>query len=48
MVDVRALEIDETRAPGSGGAINRGVAMVDGAAVVVLDLDALIKQVLLS
>ncbi|HWH52237.1 MAG TPA: chemotaxis protein CheW [Gemmatimonadaceae bacterium] len=47
--DVRVLEIDADGAPSQGGGgVVRGVATVDGAAVVVLDLDALIQQVLLS
>ena len=45
--DVRVLEIDTDGAPSQGGVV-RGVATVDGASVVVLDLDALIQQVLLS
>lgn len=47
VVDVRGLEIDGTH-DASGGVITRGVATVDGAPVVVLDLDAVITQVLLS
>jgi purine-binding chemotaxis protein CheW len=45
--DVRVLEIDRDGAPTQGG-VARGVATVNGAAVIVLDLDALIQQVLLS
>jgi purine-binding chemotaxis protein CheW len=49
VVDVRELDVDTTTAgAGGGAAITRGVATVDGATVVVLDLDALIRQVLLS
>jgi purine-binding chemotaxis protein CheW len=48
VVDVRALDVDEGRAAQSGGAIARGVATIDDAAVVILDLEALIKQVLLA
>jgi chemotaxis signal transduction protein len=46
--DVRALEIDVDEARGSRGSVVRGVATVGDAAVIVLDLDALITQVLLS
>ena len=48
VVDLRALEIDEGDAGQRGGTIVRGMATLDDAPVVVLDLDALIKQVLLS
>jgi purine-binding chemotaxis protein CheW len=50
VVDVRELEIDTTAAgPGAGGAvITRGVASVDGATIVVLDVEPLVRQVLLS
>jgi purine-binding chemotaxis protein CheW len=48
VVDVRELEIDTTAASASGGMITRGVATADGATVVVLDVEALIRQVLLS
>jgi purine-binding chemotaxis protein CheW len=50
VADVRALEWEtgDRAASVGGGAIVKGVATVDGAAVVVLDLDALIKQVLLA
>lgn len=47
VVDVRELEIDMSGAAG-GAAITRGVATADGATVVVLDVEALIRQVLLS
>jgi purine-binding chemotaxis protein CheW len=51
VMDVRALSIDAVDGDGSTGArsaITRGVATVDDAAVVVLDLDVLISQVLHS
>ena len=48
VVDVRELAIDTLAASSSGGLITRGVATADGATVVVLDLEALIRQVLLS
>jgi len=48
VVDMRSLEIDEGDAAPGGGNIVRGMATLDAATVVVLDLDALIKQVLLS
>jgi purine-binding chemotaxis protein CheW len=48
VVDVRELAIDTSSASSSGGMITRGVATADGATVVVLDLEALIRQVLLS
>jgi len=48
VVDMRSLEIDEGDAALGGGNIVRGMATLDAATVVVLDLDALIKQVLLS
>ena len=47
VADVRVVDVDPDGAPAQGGVV-RGVAMVDGAAVLVLDLDALIQQVLLS
>lgn len=53
VADVRVLDIDETdpATAGSAGAIVKGMAAIDngagGEAVVVLDLDALITQVLL-
>jgi purine-binding chemotaxis protein CheW len=49
VVDVRSLDIDVTHDASSGtGVITKGVATIDDAAIVVLDLDALITQVLLS
>ena len=50
VLDVRLLDVDESddaiaRAPGG---VTRGLATADDATVVVLDLDALISQVLLS
>jgi purine-binding chemotaxis protein CheW len=49
VLDVRVLDIEDGDAAKSGGgAIVRGVASVDGGAVVVLDFAALITQVLLS
>jgi purine-binding chemotaxis protein CheW len=48
VVDLRPLEIDEGDAAPGGGNIVRGMATLDATTVVVLDLDALIKQVLLS
>jgi purine-binding chemotaxis protein CheW len=48
VLDVRVLDIEDGDAAKSGGAIVRGVASVDGRAVVVLDFAALITQVLLS
>jgi purine-binding chemotaxis protein CheW len=48
VVDVRELDVDETGAGEHAGAITRGVATADGATVVVLDLEALIRQILLS
>ena len=47
VVDVRSLAIEEPHDAGSG-MITRGVATMDDGAVVVLDLGALITQVLLS
>lgn len=55
VADVRVLDIDAgsdgvvpgPESAGGAGSIVRGVATADGAPVVVLDLDALIKQVLL-
>jgi len=46
VVDLRALEIEDGDA--GSGSIVRGMATLDDATVVVLDLDALIKQVLHS
>jgi purine-binding chemotaxis protein CheW len=50
VIDLRTLEIEDGDAAqrGGGGTIVRGMATLDDAPVVVLDLDALIKQVLLS
>jgi len=49
MLDVRVLDIqNDDGADESGSSIVRGVASLDDVPVVVLDLDALIKQVLLS
>jgi len=48
VLDMRLLEIDVDEARGSRASVVRGVATFDGAAVIVLDLDALITQVLLS
>ena len=50
VVDVRELEVDTSAAGASAGAgtITRGVATADGATVVVLDVEALIRHVLLS
>jgi purine-binding chemotaxis protein CheW len=48
VVDVRELDVDTSGAASSGAAITRGVATADGATVVVLDVEALIRQVLLS
>lgn len=49
VVDVRGLDVDDShQAPGPAAAITKGVATIDDAAVVVLDLDALITQVLLA
>ena len=46
VADVRVLDVDANEGGGEG--IVRGVATADGSPVVVLDLDTLIKQVLLS
>lgn len=48
VLDVRTLDIDAGGLAESAGAIVRGVASVDGSAVVVLALDAMVSQVLLS
>lgn len=48
VLDVRGLAVEEGRGQESGAAIVRGVATIDDGAVVVLDLEGLIKQVLLS
>lgn len=49
VADVRLLDVeqDETAGPSTGGIV-RGVASVDDTPVVVLDLDTLIQQVLLT
>jgi purine-binding chemotaxis protein CheW len=49
VADVRLLDVeqDETAGPSAGGIV-RGVASVDDTPVVVLDLDTLIQQVLLT
>ena len=46
VADVRVLDVDADEGGGEG--IVRGLATADGSPVVVLDLDTLIKQVLLS
>ena len=46
VVDVRALDVDESRS--EAGGIVRGVATIEAGAVAVLDLHAVIRQVLLS
>jgi purine-binding chemotaxis protein CheW len=46
VLDVRVLDVE--CGEGAGAAITRGVATADGEAVIVLDLEALIGQVLLS
>ena len=48
VLDVRVLDIGDDASADAGSAITRGVATVDGDTVVILDLDALIAQVLLS
>jgi purine-binding chemotaxis protein CheW len=50
VVDVRELEIDTSAAGASAGTgtITRGVATADGVTIVVLEVEALIRQVLLS
>lgn len=48
VADVRQLDVDESGASQAAGDLVRGVATVDGTPVVVLDLGALIRQVLLS
>jgi chemotaxis signal transduction protein len=48
VADVRQLEVDSSGASQAAGDLVRGVATLDGAPVVVLDLAALIRQVLLS
>ena len=49
VADVRLLEVEQDETAGSStGGIVRGVASVDDTPVVVLDLDTLIQQVLLT
>ncbi len=48
VADVLQLEVDPSGASKAAGDLVRGVATLDGAPVVVLDLAALIRQVLLS
>ena len=48
VADVRQLEVDASGATEAAGDLVRGVATLDGSPVVVLDLAALIRQVLLS
>lgn len=48
VVDLRVLTIDAVDGASPLGGVVRGVATLDEEAVVVLDLDALIQQVLLS
>lgn len=51
IVDVRRLVVEDTEATDASGSLVRGVARdedTEAAAVVVLDIDALIRQVLLS
>jgi purine-binding chemotaxis protein CheW len=48
VADVRQLDVDASGASQAAGDLVRGVATVDGTPVVVLDLGALIRQVLLS
>jgi len=47
VADVRALDV-ESRDDGGNDGIVRGVAMTDGAPVVLLEFETMIKQVLLS
>ena len=47
VVDVRVVEVEASDSASAQGGAVRGMANVDGAAVVVLDLEALIQQVLL-
>jgi purine-binding chemotaxis protein CheW len=47
VVEVRPLVVDTEATRAHADPIVRGLAMVDGAAAVILDLDALINQVLL-
>jgi purine-binding chemotaxis protein CheW len=49
VLDVRSLSIDEGLAPrGANGGMTSGLAMIDDTTVVILDLDVLISQILLS
>lgn len=48
VVDVRALDVDESHDAPGGADITKGVATIDDAAIVVLDLSALISQFLLA
>jgi len=48
VADVRQLDVDASGASQAAGELVRGVATLDGTPVVVLDLGALIRQVLLS
>jgi purine-binding chemotaxis protein CheW len=48
VADVRPVDLELADAAASSNGIVRGVATADGASVVLLDLDALIKQVLLT
>ena len=42
------MDIDTSEASAVPGGVVRGTATLDGEAIIVLDLDALIQQVLLS
>jgi purine-binding chemotaxis protein CheW len=49
VLDVRSIAIDESAATaGARGGVTRGLAMMDDTTVVILDLDVLISQILLS
>jgi purine-binding chemotaxis protein CheW len=48
VLDVRTIELEEGDDTQPGSAIVRGVTALDDEPVVVLDLDVLIKQILLS
>jgi purine-binding chemotaxis protein CheW len=48
VLDVRVVGPADEAGPDGGGGIVRGVSRFDGRAVIMLDLDALITQVLLS
>jgi chemotaxis signal transduction protein len=48
VADVRALDFDEVDPAVASKEIVRGVGQLDGTPVIVLDLDALVKQALLS